>query len=130
MKTFLFCVVLAFGVSISAADKPNILFILADDMGMTDVRTYFDDYYPDASSEANPPQTPNLDALARAGIRLDNFRVMSAICSPSRVSFMSGMLPTPAGFPNIASCFDSWDPSDWYSDYGERRSSSKTRYRA
>ena len=91
-------------------------------MGMADVRTYFDDYYPDASSEANPPQTPNLDALARGGIRLDNFRVMSAICSPSRVSFMTGMLPTPAGFPNIASCFDSWDPSDWYSDYGERRS--------
>ena len=67
-------------VSSAATARPNILFILADDMGMTDVRTYFDDYYPDASSEANPPQTPNLDALARAGIRLDNFRVMSAIC--------------------------------------------------
>ena len=109
-------------VSSATTMRPSIMFILADDMGMTDIRTYFDDYHPGACDEENPPQTPNLDALALGGVRLDNFRVMSAICSPSRVSFMTGMFSTPAGFPNIASCFETWDETDWYWDYGERRS--------
>ena len=52
MKTLLLCVLFALGVSVSAADKPNILFILADDLGYGDVGCY--------NAQSKVP-TPHLD---------------------------------------------------------------------
>lgn len=62
--------------------KPNILWIVADDLG-TDLGCYGEDNV----------DTPNLDKLAHAGIRYTNFFTVTAVCSPSRSTLMTGMYP-------------------------------------
>ena len=72
------------GVSPAApapAPRPNILFILADDLGWGDVGFH--------GSEI---KTPNIDALAAAGTRLEQFYVQP-VCSPTRAAFMTGRYP-------------------------------------
>ncbi len=66
------------------ASAPNIVFILADDLGYGDVGSY----------GSIAVGTPHLDALARAGARLTNFYAASPVCSPSRFSFLTGRYPT------------------------------------
>ncbi len=63
-----------------AADKPNIIFILADDLGFNQVGAYGD----------TPIKTPNLDQLARNGIRFTQAYAGNTVCSPSRVSLFTG----------------------------------------
>lgn len=67
----------------SAADKPNVIFILADDLGWGDLGCY------------GHPQirTPNLDRLARQGTLFTQFYVNGSVCSPSRAAFMTGQFP-------------------------------------
>lgn len=65
------------------ADRPNILFILTDDQGWGDLKSFGHPYL----------KTPNLDRLAAEGVSLTNFYVTSPVCSPSRVSFMTGHYP-------------------------------------
>ena len=74
--------VLALAPALPAA-KPNILFILVDDMGFGDLACY---------GGVNEP-TPNCDRLAAEGTRFTQFYVASPICSPSRVAFTTGMFP-------------------------------------
>lgn len=64
-------------------EQPNIVFILADDMGTAQLGCYGSDYY----------QTPNIDKLASEGIRFTNAYAAAAICSPTRASIMSGKYP-------------------------------------
>ena len=64
-----------------AAAKPNILFILADDMG-----------YSDMSWQGSPIQTPNLDKLRAGGMFLERNYVQPQ-CTPSRVAFLTGNYP-------------------------------------
>ena len=68
-----------------AADKPNILVILVDDMGFSDLGCY--------GSEI---PTPNLDALAANGVRFTQF-YNTARCSTTRASLMTGLYPHQAG---------------------------------
>ena len=63
--------------------RPNIVFILADDLGWSDIRAY--------GNEAH--LTPNLDALARGGLRFTNAYAASPVCSPTRASILSGKYP-------------------------------------
>jgi arylsulfatase A-like enzyme len=65
----------------AAAPRPNIVFILADDMGWGDVGFH--------GAEI---KTPNIDKLAAAGTRLEQFYVQP-VCSPTRASFMTGRYP-------------------------------------
>ena len=79
---------LACGVGVRAADaaktsKPNILFILADDLGWGDLGCYGNQRI----------KTPNLDKLARQGTMFTQFYVNASVCSPSRVAFSSGQYP-------------------------------------
>ncbi len=68
---------------LSPARPPNIVFILADDMGWGDLGSY-----------GHPQvQTPNLDRLAEQGTRFTQFYVASAVCSPSRAGFLTGEFP-------------------------------------
>lgn len=73
--------------SLADPPKPNILFILADDMGYGDVGVLWQNARP-----ADQPhfQTPNLDALANDGIILRNHTAASPVCSPSRASLLTG----------------------------------------
>jgi arylsulfatase A-like enzyme len=63
--------------------KPNILFILADDLGYGDVGCYND--------RAKVP-TPNLDRLAREGMRFTDAHSPATVCTPSRYSLMTGQM--------------------------------------
>lgn len=73
----------------SAHRRVNLLLIVADDLGYTDLGAY--------GSEI---RTPNLDALAAAGLRFSRFR-SSATCSPTRASLMSGTDPHVSGLGNM-----------------------------
>lgn len=79
---------IAADIPLSAA-KPNILLILADDLGYSDLGCY--------GSEI---ATPNLDALAADGLRLSQF-YNSSRCSPTRASILTGLHPHQAGFANL-----------------------------
>ena len=63
-----------------SADKPNIIFILADDLGYNQVGAYGD----------TPIKTPNIDQLADTGIRFTQAYSGNTVCSPSRVSLFTG----------------------------------------
>ncbi|MEY2427925.1 MAG: hypothetical protein QOJ40_810, partial [Verrucomicrobiota bacterium] len=75
--------------SAHAAQRPNILLILADDLGWSDVGCY--------GSEI---KTPNIDALAKNGLRFTQF-YNSARCCPSRASLLTGLHPHQAGVPDM-----------------------------
>jgi len=65
----------------SAAPAPNIVYILADDMGLGDVSAY----NPNAAWK-----TPGIDRLAREGTRFTDAHTSSALCTPSRYSILTG----------------------------------------
>src|SRR5690606_4850218 len=66
--------------STSSNERPNIILILADDLGYGDLGSYGQEYI----------QTPNLDALANNGMRFTQFYAGNTVCAPSRSSLMSG----------------------------------------
>ena len=78
------------GASAAAAPKPNIVLIVADDMGYSDLGCY--------GSEI---PTPNLDALAAAGLRFTQF-YNTARCSPTRAALLTGLHPHQAGVGRLA----------------------------
>ena len=88
MKTVCRCLlVLTLGClpALAAAPRPNIVIVLADDMGFSDLGCY--------GSEI---ATPNLDALAAGGLRFTQF-YNSARCCPTRASLLTGLYPHQAG---------------------------------
>ena len=120
-------VVLVLGCSSRGEDlrRPNVLFILADDLGFGDLGAYVAAH---GTYKSYVPDTPRLDALAASGRRFDNFRVMSPVCSPSRVAFMTGSPPTRVGYVQHAACHASYDAAEWYVDSaGVERSASTAR---
>jgi arylsulfatase A-like enzyme len=74
---------LSFKQSGMANRKPNIVFILADDLGWRDIGCYGSEFY----------ETPNLDRLAAGGMRFTQAYAASPVCSPTRASIMSGKYP-------------------------------------
>ena len=76
-----------------AADgPPNVIIIYTDDQGTLDLNCY-------GSTDL---QTPNLDALARRGVRFTQFYAGSSVCSPSRAALLTGRYPHRAGVPGNA----------------------------
>jgi arylsulfatase len=69
----------------SAAERPNLLLVMSDDMGFSDLGCY-----------GGEIQTPNLDSLAQNGIRFTQFYNM-ARCCPTRASLLTGLYPHQAG---------------------------------
>jgi arylsulfatase A-like enzyme len=64
-------------------DKFNVVFILADDLGWSDLGGYGSDLH----------ETPNLDGLAKQGMKFTNAYAAAPICTPSRASIMTGKFP-------------------------------------
>lgn len=76
--------VLGFGLGVSAQNTaPNIVFIMADDMGWKDLACYGNPYN----------ETPNIDKLASQGIRFTQAYSACPVCSPTRASIMTGKYP-------------------------------------
>ncbi|HMP31175.1 MAG TPA: sulfatase-like hydrolase/transferase, partial [Saprospiraceae bacterium] len=64
-------------------EKPNVVFILIDDLGYGDLANYGHQY----------AKTPNIDKLAKQGVKFTNFYSPSPLCSPSRASMLTGRTP-------------------------------------
>lgn len=73
----------AFSISLSQAQKPNIIVILTDDMGYSDIGCYGGHFAP----------TPNIDRMAREGVRFTQYYSCAPICSASRTGMLTGMVP-------------------------------------
>ena len=67
-------------IAAEPAAKPNIVFILADDLGYGDVSCFGQSKY----------QSPNIDRLAKGGMKFTQFYAGSTVCAPSRCSLMTG----------------------------------------
>src|SRR5689334_2707912 len=72
------------GLSVAAAaTRPNIIVILADDLGWTDLGCYGSDLY----------ESPHLDRLARDGMRFTSNYSACTVCSPTRGALLTGKYP-------------------------------------
>ena len=69
------------------AGKPNVIFVLVDDMGWTDAGCYGSQYY----------ETPSIDRLAAKGMRFTDGYTACAVCSPTRAAVMTGRYPARLG---------------------------------
>ncbi len=94
----------AWSLSAASAPRPNILLILADDLGYSDLGCY-------GSSIA----TPNLDRLAAGGLRFTQF-YNAARCCPTRAALLTGLYPHQAG---VGHMLGAWRPPSYTSGLGE-----------
>ena len=80
--------------------RPNVLLILADDLGIGDLSCY-------GSSDV---RTPNIDGLAAQGLLWENFYANCTVCSPTRAALMTGCYPDRVGVPGVIRTHagDSW----------------------
>jgi len=86
--TSLYCMLSVFSLpAVAGNDKPNIVFILADDLGWADLPVYGNKFN----------EAPNISRLAEEGIRFSNAYAACPVCSPTRASIMSGQYPARVG---------------------------------
>ncbi|MEN1677973.1 MAG: arylsulfatase [Planctomycetota bacterium] len=82
------CAVFIHPAASAAADQPNIVFVMADDVGLGDIGLY----HRQRTGRDPVAPTPHLDALATAGMRFSDAHSSTALCSPTRYCVMSGNL--------------------------------------
>ena len=92
-------ILLLFSVS-HAGEKPNILYIMVDDLGFGDL----------SSHGATDLKSPNIDKLMADGLRFNNFYANCPVCSPTRASAMTGRYPDIAGVPGVIRTYET---SNW-----------------
>ncbi|MDZ8118777.1 sulfatase family protein [Pontiella agarivorans] len=81
-------------LSVMAAPK-NFVIILADDQGYEDLSCF----------GSKRIESPNIDQLAREGMRMTQFYTASSVCTPSRAGLLTGRMPKRAGVPRVLSPF-------------------------
>ena len=90
-KSSVFCLIVLIALTshqVIAAEKPNVILIMVDDMG-----------YQDLSSYGHPSiKTPVLDKLGKDGIMLTSFYSGATVCTPSRMALMTGAYPNRVGW--------------------------------
>jgi arylsulfatase A-like enzyme len=82
-REFLTAVAGAAAVKAAPAKRPNVIFMLLDDLGWRDFGCYGNTFH----------ETPNLDRLATEGVRFTNAYAACPVCSPTRASIMTGKYP-------------------------------------
>jgi arylsulfatase A-like enzyme len=82
---------LATAPSTTAGERPNVVFILVDDLGYMDIG---------ANNPGTFYSTPNIDRLAASGMRFTDGYAANPVCSPTRYSIMTGRYPTRVGATN------------------------------
>nr|MBC8348854.1 sulfatase-like hydrolase/transferase [Verrucomicrobiota bacterium] len=73
------------------ATPPNIIVIMADDLGYGDLSSY----------GAKDLQSPHIDQLVKRGLKFTEFYANCPVCSPTRASFISGRYPELVGVPGV-----------------------------
>lgn len=101
---FLFCTGIWGCKQEEESKPPNIILILADDLGYNDV-TCYRQTHGEQAEKAPTSQTPNIDQLASQGMRFTNFYAGAAVCSPSRAALITGRNASRVGVYN-------WIPED------------------
>jgi arylsulfatase A-like enzyme len=93
-----FVILFLFSFIVCRSQQPNIIYIMADDMGYADLSCYGRKEY----------STPHLDKLASQGVKFTNAYAAAPLCTPTRTAFMTGRYParTPVGLR---------EPLDWTS---------------
>jgi arylsulfatase A-like enzyme len=86
--------------SASAAERPNVLVFLVDDLGQRDVGCYGSTFY----------ETPNIDRLAKEGALFTNAYAACPVCSPTRASLLTGQYPVRSG---ITDYIGAAQPAGW-----------------
>lgn len=94
----------------NAEQPPNILFILADDLGYADLGCYGNTFC----------DTPNLDSLAAGGMRFTNGYAAAPICSASRVGILTGKTPARLGFEFVTKNEEDYGPT-WAARFTGRK---------
>ncbi len=87
IHTIFFIILMQSIIAQNVPKQPNIILILADDLGWADLQCYGSTFY----------ETPNLDRLAAKGIRFTNAYASSPVCSPTRASILTGKYPIKTG---------------------------------
>ncbi|MGJ8723208.1 MAG: sulfatase family protein [Roseibacillus sp.] len=82
---------LFFAQTVSSEQKPNFIIIYTDDLGYGDLSCY----------GAKDISTPNIDQMAKDGVRMLDFYATSASCTPSRAALMTGCYPGRVGLNNV-----------------------------
>lgn len=96
------CMVLSALIFTSCQEEkplPNVIFILADDLGWSQTSAYGSTYY----------HTPHIDRLSREGIRFTDAYAACAVCSPTRASIMTGKYPARL---HLTDYIPGWGPDD------------------
>ena len=86
---FISALLISWSSIIAQQNKPNVIVILTDDQGSIDLNCY----------GSQDLKTPNLDKLAKGGVRFNQFYAGSCVCSPSRASLLTGKTNLKAGLP-------------------------------
>jgi len=89
LSTIFALIILLLGTAAQAADQPNIIFIMADDLGNADL-----------GYRGSDIKTPNVDKLAEGGVRLESF-YGEPVCTPSRAALMTGRYPMRYGLQTL-----------------------------
>jgi len=100
MKKILFLFLALPGLLIAEALKPNVIYILADDLGIGDLGCY----------GQKKLKTPSIDRLAKEGLRFTNHYSGNTVCSPTRAILMTGQ------HPGIVHCRGNGDEDGWALD--------------
>lgn len=108
--TFLFCSMGLFAAkglraqqSKPDSHKLNVVFILADDLGWKDLGCYGSSFY----------ETPNIDALAKDGMRFTRAYAACEVCSPTRASILTGKYPVRTGVTDVINEKGIREPEKW-----------------
>ncbi|WP_194768611.1 sulfatase [Tamlana sp. I1] len=93
---FIFCFTACKAQPETKNEQPNIVFILADDLGWADLPLYGNRFN----------EAPNLEKLARQGVKFNNAYAANPVCSPTRASIQTGLYPARMGI-------NDWIPGHW-----------------
>ena len=90
-RSFLLTLFLFSAIAVYAADRPNFVFFITDDISAEDLGAYGNTF----------AKTPNLDRIASEGLVFDNAYLTTSSCSPSRCSIVTGRYPHNTGAPEL-----------------------------
>ncbi len=94
---------IALTLAASAANTPNVVFLLVDDLGWGDLGSYGSNFY----------ETPNIDSLAASGVRFTQGYASCPVCSPTRASILTGKYPVRVRVTDYISPAGSNQPEQW-----------------